>query len=219
MNAICEEPGCVALAGEGGRCAIHGRPVTEDQGGGADDVDPDVILQQGLAYARRRNPRLIACYLLGVERVPLPMPALLDFHFYSPEGRVLVSADLEGRQLWNVLWHQLAHLAQQVRRFRRRTGRGLYPPVGIGGESAYFPWGDVAMALESCSAELPYGHRDTLAAASPACARCGQPPARLTWAYFTSPQETWCGLAGRAGWLALCLKCHEQVAFFQDRCN
>jgi hypothetical protein len=181
--------------------------------------DPDEAVDAFLAHVRRRMPRFVARYLLGVERVPLPMPALLDFQFYAPEGTILLSDRLPYEACYRVLGHQLAHLVQGASRFRRRTHRGLYPEERVGGESRYFPWADVDHCRERDTVALGYTQRDRLILASPSCPGCGRSPDRLAWTYFISPPGTWQQLAGCAGWMGLCDPCHEQVAFFLDRCN
>lgn len=45
------------------------------------------------------------------------------------------------------------------------------------------------------------------------CPICKRPPEELSWIWFSSPQEDWASLAGRAGWLSICDPCHIQVEF------
>jgi hypothetical protein len=52
-----------------------------------------------------------------------------------------------------------------------------------------------------------YGHN-----ASP-CPKCNTPAERLAWFYFSSPEQDWRALAGRAGWMTVCDQCNLQVDF------
>jgi phage FluMu protein Com len=43
------------------------------------------------------------------------------------------------------------------------------------------------------------------------CPRCGTLAQALTWFYFSSPEQDWRALAGRAGWMIVCDVCHIQA--------
>jgi hypothetical protein len=182
------------------------------------ELPPALLVQliQGDAAPMRRFRRR---YLAGIERLELPFPALLDFEFYSPRATLLIDAALDAEAAYGLIQHQYVHLAQQRARYRQSRYPGLCAPLHIGDDGAYFPWADVHECLARRDLELPAAHRALLVQASPGCPECGTPAGAFTWVYFVSPDETWRDLAGRAGWLAVCHRCHEQVAFFQDRCN
>jgi hypothetical protein len=182
------------------------------------DLTPDElvrVIQDERAPMRRFRQR----HLLGITRLAMPFPALLDFEFYSPRATLLIDAALTTEEAYRAIRHQYVHLAHQRRRYRRAAQTGLCDPLRIGGESTYFPWADVDQCLFRRDLELPAAHKELLAHASPACPGCRAPAGALTWVYFVSPDDTWLDLSGCAGWLAVCHHCREQVAFFLDRCN
>jgi hypothetical protein len=43
--------------------------------------------------------------------------------------------------------------------------------------------------------------------------KCDTQTEALNWFYFESPKETWPLECGRAGWMVVCDRCHEQVDF------
>lgn len=215
----CEVPGCVALATSGRRCSIHahygGRPSfqAEKENG----PDPSEALARAQEVAGFRHVR--ARHLLGVERLALPMPGLLDFQFHSANGTILISDQLSAERVADVYVHLLAHLVQQVARFRRRTRRGLWTPGGTDSGEPFAPWSDLDAQRSRGDIVLRAAQRDELAGESPACPTCGAPPGTFAWIYFISEPASWRALAGRAGWVGACTPCREQVAFFLDRCN
>jgi hypothetical protein len=74
-----------------------------------------------------------------------------------------------------------------------------------------FPWPDV-----EASQTTPITDPMLMPTPMPAhlgdqtCPCCSAP---LTWIFFRSPSWTWRKLCGRAGWLAICERCHLQVDF------
>jgi hypothetical protein len=46
------------------------------------------------------------------------------------------------------------------------------------------------------------------------CPRCKTSADQLSWYFYTSPDQDWQALAGRAGWITVCEGCHIQVDFF-----
>lgn len=163
-------------------------------------------------------------FVLGVESAPLQIPALTGFEFHAPFGRIRLAQQLCDSQkrfeVVNVVFHQLAHFAQQVRRFRRRDRLGVMQDLHIGGSSVrYFPWQDVESSLGCPPSPLSVDQRKILELHAGPCAKCGRPAAELEWVYFISPPWTWGKLCGQAGWMAVCRRCPEQVAFFAQRVN
>jgi len=69
---------------------------------------------------------------------------------------------------------------------------------------ANFPWDDVMACIENavdgkhCINHAP-------------CPKCGTPSKNLNWIEFVSPDSTWKGLMGTAGYLSICPKCRIQV--------
>jgi hypothetical protein len=85
-----------------------------------------------------------------------------------------------------------------------------------------FPWEDVHASRRD--AELQAAHQPEEARAryipeATPCPECNTPPARLTWIYFRSPDETWRMLCGTAGWLTICDWCERQVDYFEHMLN
>ena len=219
----CQVPGCVALATKGPLCAAHhfarAHPerlwTTENQARN----DFELFVPHALGQLRQDFPGL-SRHLINVERVPLPMPALLDFQFFSPRATLLVADDLAGELLTHTFVHEIGHLREQVHRFRRREERGLADPVGAErGERDYAPWPDVDACRERGDVRLSDSQLATLVANAPPCDLCNRQPGRLEWFYFVSPAETWLYLQGLAGWMGICGACRKQVALFIDRMN
>lgn len=49
------------------------------------------------------------------------------------------------------------------------------------------------------------------------CFGCGRSPDELEWIYFQSALWTWTEQSGRAGWIAYCPRCDNQVSFHRSR--
>jgi hypothetical protein len=170
-------------------------------------------------YLRRLKPR-VASFLKGIELAPLPMPALLDFGFYSPRGTILISHEAPERDISFLAGHLFVHLAQQVRRFRQRNCRGfllLSSPAWR--RFAESMWPDLLEARDRDDLRLAPGSRDLLCANACSCPTCHCPPNRLAWVYFVAPGPAWLVRAGLAGWTAVCDSCQIPVGIFVDRQN
>jgi len=48
------------------------------------------------------------------------------------------------------------------------------------------------------------------------CPVCNTPAEQLSWFYFTTPEQDWKALAGRAGWMTVCDNCNIQVNRFVE---
>jgi hypothetical protein len=219
----CQVPGCVALATNGPLCAAHRfaqeHPELLWTTANRARHDFDLFVPHAMAQLRQDFPGL-SRYLVNVERVPLPMPALLDFQFYSPRATLLLADDLAGELLTHSFVHEVGHLSEQVQRFRRKHERGLAEPAGLErGEADYAPWAEVDACRGRGDVRLADSQLATLVANAPSCELCNRPPARLEWFYFVSPAETWLYLRGLAGWMGICGACRKQVALFIDRMN
>lgn len=79
------------------------------------------------------------------------------------------------------------------------------------------PWEDVRASRRNRRLQAKHpvseGKSRYLANANP-CSKCKTPADALGWFYFSSPKETWEGLCGVEGWMAVCDRCHIQVNFF-----
>ena len=89
------------------------------------------------------------------------------------------------------------------------------------GDDEEFPWEDIVASRQDARmqakknahrAQKQYGSKATC----PKCARQGKD---LTWFYFCSPAWTWEHWCGRAGWIAVCDSCQEQVLFICEVLN
>jgi hypothetical protein len=78
-----------------------------------------------------------------------------------------------------------------------------------------FPWGDVDAARNDAelqskhdaeAARQEYGH-------GVKCSNCSRSAEKLAWFYFSSPAWTREHSCGRAGWMAVCDACRQQVTF------
>lgn len=80
-----------------------------------------------------------------------------------------------------------------------------------------FPWEDVRASQRDARAQaendVPVA-RELYRPSARACPKCGTPPDRLTWIFFSSPPFTWRQLCGREGYLTICDPCRYQVDFF-----
>jgi hypothetical protein len=219
----CRVPGCVALATKGPLCAAHhyaqAYPERLWTTGNQARNDFELFVPHAIGQLRQDFPGL-ARHLVDVERVPLPMPALLDFQFFSPRATLLIADDLAGELLAHAFAHEIVHLREQVRRFRRSEARGLVDQVDREhGAGEYAPWADVDACRGRDDVRLSSSQLATLAANAPSCDLCNRQPGRLEWFYFVSPAETWLYLQGFAGWMGICGACRKQVALFIDRLN
>jgi hypothetical protein len=217
----CGVPGCVATAAQGAFCPPHQWAVDHPASDGPQVAPrPQADLDAIIATHRRSHPHLLG-YLRGAERLPLPFPALLDSQFYSPTATLLLSDTLSPALEAEVIDHELMHLAQHVRRHRRRAHPGVAAERGTRARGRFVAWDhvDARQVTDLPRLELPLLSRAVLAAAAPACPGCATPAADLAWTYFTSPIETWLTFQGTAGWLAVCDACRDQAAFFIDRQN
>lgn len=222
-SVACEVPRCIGLATSGPLCAAHRFAKEHPERLWTDENfarwDFEEFLENDVTHFRERRPQL-SRYLVGVERVPMPMPALLDFQFHSPRATLLLAADLRRDHLRSCFYHQTAHLAQQVWRFRKPGRRGLVPAIELPNcDGRYAYWTDVDQMRERSDVRIEASKLATLVANSPSCPRCAQVPGHLEWFYFATPPDTWQTLSGFAGWMAICAACREQVALFIDRQN
>ena len=216
-------PGCIAHATKGPLCAAH-RFAEEhpellwtDENLARREYErfvPDAVARL------RDDPAGVSRYLLGAERAPLPMPALLDFQFHSPRAMLLIADDLPGELLSHCFVHEIGHLHEQVQRFRQRRRRGFASAAeSRPADARYAPWPDVDACRGREDVRLGASQQATLVENAPPCERCGRQAGRLEWFYFMTPPETWLYLEGFAGWMAVCGACREQVALFIDRMN
>jgi hypothetical protein len=87
--------------------------------------------------------------------------------------------------------------------------------------SEYFPWEDVLAARNN--SDLQRKHRQDkrtgYSTIAKDCPNCGSRPETLAWFYFSSPDDTWQHLCGRAGWMTVCDRCRRQVDFFMELMN
>ncbi|MEW5981152.1 MAG: hypothetical protein AB1806_02140 [Acidobacteriota bacterium] len=216
---MCAVPGCVALASRGAFCAAHRWAVEELGRRRLSQAQAREYLEELVREFRTRYTRL-SKYLVHVERLPLPLPCLLDFEFHSPRAALLVSESIEPSRLPALLAHEFRHLARQVRRYRRRAAPGAVPPSDrLGGRERYVPWEGVESGRHLGEVQLPARRRRQLTETSGSCPSCALPAPDLQWTYVVSPAPSWTTLGGFAGWLAVCATCHEQVAFYIDKQN
>lgn len=219
----CQVPGCVALATKGPLCAAHhferAHPerlwTTENQA----RSDFERFVPHAVRQFRQDFPDVAGC-LVEVERVPLPMPALLDFQFFSPCATLLLADDLAGELLAHTFVHEVGHLLEQAQRFGLGEQRGLAGRAGAErAERDYAPWAHVDACRGRGDVRLSDSQKARLVASAPSCDLCHRAPGRLEWFYFVSPAETWLYLQGLAGWMGICGACRRQAAFFIDRMN
>lgn len=88
------------------------------------------------------------------------------------------------------------------------------------GESM-FPWDDVDAARNDAALQSNHNSETVRRefAERVRCPKCSCSGDRLAWFYFCSPAWTWEHLCGRAGWMAVCDSCHQQVEFVCDVMN
>ena len=219
----CQVPGCVALATKGPLCAAHRfaqeHPERLWTAENAARREFEQFLPGAWEQLRRLRPG-VARFLIDIERVPLPMPALLDFQFHSPRATLLVAEDLAGELLPLTFSHEIDHFREQVRRFRHPGRRGLAERAEAAPEDErYAPWRQVDACRGRGDVRLSDSQLAALVKNAPRCERCGRQPGRLEWFYFMTPEDTWLCLQGVAGWMGVCGACREQVALFIDRMN
>lgn len=219
MATVCAVPGCVAVAAKGPFCAAHRWTIDEEGRRRLSNAQTRDYLA-GLVVEFRRRYRRLSRFLLDVERLPLPLPCLLDFQFHSPRATLLVAESVAARRLPALMAHELRHLARQVRRYRRRDAPGsALPAGGAEADGRFVPWDRVEQIRRPQDVTLPSRQLARLASASAPCPTCGREAGKLDWIYVASPAQTWATLSGYAGWLAVCTPCREQVAFYIDRQN
>jgi hypothetical protein len=219
MSVPCAAEGCVALATRGQFCTVHASMADGTLVPATPAKPRENTLEEAVDYVLSRFPRL-SRFIMAVHPVRMKFPAVTQYSFHSPFATLLVS-DMPGEQPYiGVVVHQLMHVAQQVRRFRRRSQVGLVQALNIGGsENRYVPWRDVDACRETepppiTEQELALLHRQ-----AGHCPRCGDEGPDLTWLYFRTPDRTWREMVGFAGWMAVCDTCREQVALFIDEQN
>lgn len=89
-------------------------------------------------------------------------------------------------------------------------------------EDGAFPWKDVESSRKDSELQASHPRKEARSLyGSPQirCPKCGARASNLSWFYFRSPAWTWRSLCGRAGWLAVCDRCHRQVKFFCHAVN
>ena len=220
--ALCDSPGCVALASEGGLCAVHaglksGRIVPRPP---ADPRGWRSSVEEMHALLRMDDPDTCR-FLMEVQRCELSIPGLLVYAFHSPFAKMLLADPPKpDYDQVHVFGHLYGHLVQQVRRYRQQTRIGVADPDGFSGvPGRYKSWHEVDACRVFGGKELTEAELVVLAPHAGPCRMCGCEALDLTWVRYSSPRETWETLCGTAGWMALCDPCREQVALFIDRKN
>ena len=218
-DKTCAVPGCVAFASGGAFCAAHRWAVEAHGRRKPSDAQVHDCLQGLVRDLRRRYPRM-SPFLLGVERLPLPLPCLLDFEFNSPRATLIVADSVDCARMPALLAHELTHLARQIRRYRRRDAPGaVRGSRALAGAGRFVPWEHLESGHEFGALRLTPRRRHQLAGPDIACPTCARPAQELEWAYVVSPGASWAELGGYAGWLSVCERCREQVAFYIDKQN
>ena len=86
-------------------------------------------------------------------------------------------------------------------------------------DGVIYPWEDVEASRGNARLQARHSRAEGWNAhglnAIP-CPKCDATPDRLSWFYFSSPEETWKMLCGCEGWITVCDACHWQVEFFVD---
>jgi hypothetical protein len=125
------------------------------------------------------------------------------FHDHAIQKTTLrVSASLRllrTSEVVGILAHQLAHAAQQWRRWRRGEA-GLVRAAEIS---------DELTRLLRAPRSTPPGVEPTTGA--PVCPRCQRPSAAVEWQYVRDRDEAWTRFAGLAGWIAVCSVCRTRI--------
>jgi len=89
------------------------------------------------------------------------------------------------------------------------------------GDDEKFPWDDIEASRQDAKKQAKKNARwaQERYGSHAVCSKCNRTARDLAWFYFSSPDWTWEHLCGRAGWMAVCDHCHEQVLFDCDVMN
>jgi hypothetical protein len=83
-----------------------------------------------------------------------------------------------------------------------------------------FPWGDIVSCRKNKKSpetgETETDIRKWLVGKIKECPKCKKPLEELEVFYFKSPEETWSGLCGTAGWIVVCFDCKKQIDYFEE---
>ena len=176
MAAGCTSPGCVALATEGGLCAVHaglksGRIVPRppvDPGGWRSSVE------EMHALLREDEPETCG-FLMEVRKCELSIPGLLVYAFHSPFATMLLADPPKpDYDQVHVFGHLFGHLVQQIERYRQPTRIGVADPAGFQGvPGRYKPWHEIDACRVFEGPKLTDAELAVLAAQAGPCRICG----------------------------------------------
>jgi hypothetical protein len=80
----------------------------------------------------------------------------------------------------------------------------------------FYPWENVDASRNDALLQAKNTLDPSIIKGSTSCPNCGLASEQLSWFWFSSPQEDWDALAGRAGWMSVCDTCHIQVEFLDE---
>jgi len=82
--------------------------------------------------------------------------------------------------------------------------------------SEFYPWENVDASRNDALLQAKNTLDPSIIKGIKSCPNCGLASEQLSWFWFSSPQEDWDALAGRAGWMSVCDACHIQVEFLNE---